>query len=71
MKIALVLLVGDAIRWLYSFAYLMWSPGAFNDPNVENPLVLIGLLLPNAYATLAFVILWVRRGRGNSRIAPT
>ena len=65
-KTALVLLVGDAIRWLYPFAYLFWSPGAFEKSSVENPLFLIGLILPNAYAALAFVILWVRRQRGEA-----
>lgn len=62
-KTFLILLGADAIRWLYSFAYLRLATGTFNEPIVENPLYLIGLILPNAYATLAFVILWIRRSR--------
>lgn len=64
-KIFTVLLAGDALRWLNSFVFLLASGGTFPGWNEEIP-YRIGVILPNAYAVMAFVILWLRRKRGEA-----
>jgi hypothetical protein len=51
-----LLLLGDALRWLNSFAWVI-------DNALDSPFYTAGLILPNAYALMAFVIAWLRKRR--------
>jgi len=63
-KAFLLLLAGDAVRWLYSLAYLRFWMGSLGDLTLKDPPFLVGILLPNAYALMAFLFLWIRRTAG-------
>jgi len=62
-NIFLLLLGADAIRWLYSFAALRFGALTIYELSVESPPFLIGVILTNAYAVMALMILWLRRKR--------
>ena len=57
MGTIILLLVGDALRWLNSFAWLTI------DSDAGSPFYTAGLILPNAYAVMALVIVWLRKRR--------
>jgi hypothetical protein len=62
-NLALLLLFADALRWLNTLAWQLWDGemGAF---------YVLGLALPNAYAIMALIILWLRT-RSQSRLEQT
>jgi hypothetical protein len=53
----LLLLIADALRWLNSFTWLTINSDA------GSPYYTAGLILPNAYALMALMIVWLRKRR--------
>lgn len=64
-RIALVLLVVDALRWLNTFAWVR------SRDVLESPLYMVALILPNAYAIMALAILWFRARRYEPQVGGT
>ncbi len=58
-RIASVLVGADAVRWLNTFAWMQFGA----HPRITDPFLLAGWILPNAYAVMALVILWLRARR--------
>lgn len=58
-RIISLFIVGDALRWLNTFAWMQSGGHA----SLNDPFFLAGWILPNAYAIMAFVILRLRSGR--------
>jgi hypothetical protein len=54
----LLFLAADALRWLNSFLFMLGSgPNGWGDP---GPNYLAGMILPNLYAVMAVVVMWLR-----------
>lgn len=57
----LLFVLADALRWLNSFLFLLGSGiDGWSDP---GPNYIIGLALPNLYALMVLVVLWLRSRR--------
>jgi hypothetical protein len=63
-NIAFILLGADALRWLTTFVFVK----SHGDPG--DALYVAALIMPNAYAVLALVILWLRSRQQNSNNQP-
>jgi hypothetical protein len=59
----ILLLIGDALRWLNSFAWLTI------DSSSGSPFYTAGLILPNAFAVMVLVIALLRKRR-SLQVAP-
>ena len=55
-RIASVLAGADAIRWLNTFAWMQSGGHA----RITDTFLMAGWILPNAYAVMSLVILWLR-----------
>jgi hypothetical protein len=64
-SMALLLLAGDAVRWLNTLAWQVLSEDI--GFSTLDPYYLAGLILPNLYALMALILLWVR-ARNQTRL---
>ena len=62
----LMFLLADALRWLNAFAWVYFS--ASLGMSAPDPYYVIGLVLPNAFAVMAFLVMRSRR-KGRERAA--
>lgn len=59
-----VLIGADALRWLNTLAWMLTS----GRPQLTNPFFLVGWILPNAYAILAFLMVRAHAGQGEEAV---